>query len=144
MKMLAYVLFVAFIVMAVFGLPLMGQMNHHHGCPFAPGMSSICEELLAHVSHWQSVFAVAVSQVTILFSIVLAVVFSRYVVEMDVTRYTPYRRRCGSPQRPLLLQELFSSGILHSKEPHRVHANYLKLILENICKTKSFSEVLRS
>jgi len=113
----------AFIVAAVFGLYtiIFSSMEHETGCPFSVGASA-CMAPLEHLSHWQSSFAAIAAELVALFALVLIVVGSLGLLSADVRQYRLFKQRERIPKRPTLLQELFSQGILHRKEPQIAHA----------------------
>ncbi len=111
-KLLPYLLLLGFVSVALFGVTLTAPMQHEMSCPFAAG----CVTMTEHLSHWQSAFAAVLAELLILASVV-CVVFSRVALSIDTRDYTRYRLARLVPVRPPLLQELFSQGILHRKEP---------------------------
>ncbi len=107
----------AFIVAAVFGLyiVILAPMEHA-GCPFSASASA-CIAPLEHLTHWQSSFAAIAAELVALFALALAVLSSVNLLDASTKQYGVYRQRERIPKRPTLLQELFSQGILHRKEP---------------------------
>jgi hypothetical protein len=118
-KALAPILLSAFVLMAVFGLymPTLDHMGHETGCPFAPGSTGQCVALLEHAEHWQSSFVAVFAQLLIVLSVGFAFVVFWFLPNIRDPEYERYRLRVRIPIRPPLMQELFSQGILHRKEP---------------------------
>jgi len=112
----------AFIIAAVFGLYLtiVSPMGHA-GCPFSVGASA-CMAPLEHLTHWQSSFVAIAAELVLIFTLVLVVVGSFGLLSADVWQYRLFKQRERIPKRPTLLQELFSQGILHRKEPQIAYA----------------------
>lgn len=112
-SVIAPVLLGIFIFVAVFGLPmLLSNTEHHAGCPLQGAGAVMCEStILEHFSMWQAMFASFLS----LFVFVCAVCLAFGVPAPTLARVQHFRRRI--PDRPTLMQELFSRGILNRKEP---------------------------
>ena len=125
-KILATFLLVAFITLAVFGLYLvpMGHMGHDMPCPFAAGGTALCSMTLVHIEHWQSSFLGVLLEILVLAAIALMFVVRFAPDTGKDPQFERYRLRQRIPMRPPLLQELFSQGILHRKEPHMLSLSY--------------------
>lgn len=126
-RILTTLLLLAFITLAVFGLYLapMGHMGHDMPCPFAPGGTAICSMPLAHLEHWQSSLLAVLFEVFVLLSIAFIFLAIRFDPGVgNDPQFERYRLRQRVPIRPPLLQELFSQGILHRKEPHLYFGSY--------------------
>ncbi len=107
----------AFILMAVFGLYLPQHVGHDMGCPFASGESTVCASPFTHMQHWQSSFTSILVELLTLVAVVL-VFFARPDPHRDNgLQHQRFRLQKRIPERPTLLQELFSQGILNRKEP---------------------------
>jgi len=121
-KLCTSIILVAFIVAAVFGLYLtiVSPMGHA-GCPFSVGASA-CVAPLEHLTHWQSSFTAIATELVVLFALALVVVASLGLLGTDIRLYRLFKQRERIPRRPTLLQELFSRGILHRKEPQIAYA----------------------
>ena len=115
---IAKLILAAFILAALFGIYGMVSFAHaeHGSCPFSPGQHSACATPLEHLGHWQAVFTATFAEVLVLFALLVCFVVSTTVVP-NAQRHTPWSYRQYKPPRPTLLQELFSQGILHRKEP---------------------------
>jgi len=80
-----------------------------------PGGQLCATGILEHVSHWQNAFA------TIFFEILTLVAFALFVMQRWVPAvpsehsFSRIRMRAPVPDRPTLLQELYSQGILNRK-----------------------------
>jgi hypothetical protein len=109
----------AFVLTAVFGLFAMVLSAHDHqsGCHGEASASVVCEEVLAHIPHWQQVaLAVAVEVlVLVAFAYVFFVRIAYGAAGNHVSAYARLRQRV--PLCPTLFQELFARGILNRKEP---------------------------
>ncbi len=108
----------AFVLAALFGIYGMVSFTHaeHGSCPFSPAQHSLCTTPLEHLAHWQVVFTAVFTEILVLFALIV-VFFSNGVLSPDSPRQTWWRDRRNVHLRPTLLQELFSQGILHRKEP---------------------------
>jgi len=111
---------VVFILVAVFGVPLMFGSPMLHGpiCPFSSGQPVVCvASILEHMNHWQWAFAAVLFEILALCA--LALFFRRPLLAVitDTSR-VPWRIQKHIPDRPTLFQELFARGILNRKEPH--------------------------
>ena len=115
---IAKLVLTAFIFAALFGIYGMVSFSHsgHGGCPFSPVQHSLCVTPLEHLGHWQTVFTAVFAEIVVLFALV-ALFFTYTALTADTLRSTPWRHQEKVPLRPTLLQELFSQGILHRKEP---------------------------
>lgn len=122
-KLYASLILTAFIVAAVFGLYLviLAPAEHHSGCPFSAAAEA-CVSQLEHLTHWQSSFAAIAAELVVLFALALAILGSTGLPDLGLRQYRAYRLRERVPRRPTLLQELFSQGILHRKEPQIAYA----------------------
>jgi hypothetical protein len=110
----------AFIFAAVFGLYAMAAMpTHAHGsnCPFSTPMPQVCGAVLVHIEHWERTVLALLVEVLLLIAFAGTVLFTWYLAQNDLRGYVYVRLRERVPIRPALLQELFSQGILHRKEP---------------------------
>lgn len=111
-KLLPYFLLTGFVLVMLFGVSLTAPMPHQMTCPFAAG----CMTMTEHLAHWQSAFAAVLAELLVLASVLL-VFFSNVALDSDTLHYSRYKYARRVPLRPPLLQELFSRGILHRKEP---------------------------
>ena len=115
--------FIAKLVLRVFALAaLLGvfgmvSLSHaeHGGCPSSPVQHSLCATPLEHLGHWQDVFTAVFAEFLVLLSLAIAFVLSVATLNPALAAL-PTRTR-SVPYRPTFLQELFSKGILHRKEP---------------------------
>ncbi len=122
-KLYTSIILAAFIVAAVFGLytVILSSMEHDTGCPFSVGASA-CMAPLEHLAHWQSSFAAIAAELVALFAIILIGVCRLGLLDPGIRQYRLFKQHERIPKRPTLLQELFSSGILHRKEPQIAYA----------------------
>ncbi len=121
------IILAAFIVAALFGLYLaIVSPIEHADCPFSIGASD-CMAPLEHLVHWQSSFATIIAKLVAFIALVLVVVGSFGLLHADVRQYRAFRQRERIPKRPTLMQELFSQGILHRKEPQIAYAAIINL-----------------
>ncbi len=112
----------AYIAAAVFGLlPIVGMghgaMAHEAGCPYADGTQAMCDMGFSHIRGWQTFSSASISTFVLLLA--LAVTFVAPLARTVLTSgrvYLGLRRRRVSILRTMY-QELFSSGILHPKNP---------------------------
>jgi len=116
-----------FVLVAVFGMPLiLSTPMHHGGCPFM-SMSDqpiICSaETLLHMKHWQSAFATVLAEILVLVALVLLFFRKPFSALID-TGQMRWRAQRRTPKRPTLFQELFMRGILNRKEPHLFLVTY--------------------
>lgn len=107
----------SFVLAGVFGLGLMAlePAQHELGCPYSAGHTAMCDAGFSHISHWQAMFLAVLAELMVLFA-ALACFFAFKVPPKDASHLLAYRWQ-RAPLRPTLLQELFSQGILHRKEP---------------------------
>lgn len=117
-SLIAKYVLAAFVIAALFGVYGMVSLGHgaHGGCPVSPSEHTLCASPLEHLSHWQVVFTAVFGQILALFALV-AVFVGLITSAQDVSGQYSWRRYTRTPLRPTLLQELFSQGILHRKEP---------------------------
>lgn len=115
-KAIACAITMVILTTAVFGLYLfLLHSNHHDGCPLMV-MEQICTSTtIEHLSLWKTMLASILGTFVVLISVALFVVHIPLLPPAhESIRYKVYTQR---PQKPTLLQELFSSGILNRKEP---------------------------
>lgn len=117
-KLTIFLTLLVFGAVGVFGLYLTSAMPSHHdaGCSIIPETVAICDNsLLTHLGHWQSLFTVTLAS----FFTLLAIVVLAFVVPFKLPdkQHERLRTRPCVVDRPPLLQELFSQGILHPKAP---------------------------
>lgn len=107
-----------FVLAALFGIYGMVSLSHveHGGCPSSHGQHSLCTTPLEHLGHWQSVFTAVCAEILILLAFVAIFSTSASAV-VDAPGLARLKYHSSRPLRPPLLQELFSQGILHRKEP---------------------------
>jgi len=107
-----------FVAGAAFGLfvPIGGHAEHDAGCMVAFGEVVVCAASLAYFSDWRAIFASALVVVSMLLPGVA--IFCRAVPVAPLIVPWRYRQNEARPVRPTDMQELFSDGILHRKEPH--------------------------
>lgn len=110
---IAPVLLGVFFFVAVFGLPmLLSHSEHHVGCPLQGAQTVMCEStIFEHFSIWQTMFA---SFITLFVFVCVAFVFGFVPTPFVVHTRS---KRLTVPERPPLMQELYSRGILNRKEP---------------------------
>ena len=109
------------VIVAVLGMPLMLMTTMHHemGCPFAMGQATICAtSILEHLQHWQIVFASILAELLLIAAFALIVLRQWELAVMPEPGLVRIRLRSHAPDRPTLLQELFSRGILNRKESY--------------------------
>lgn len=114
-------LLVIILIVALLGMPLLfaGPMHHEMGCPFVSGEAAFCAtNFLQHITHWQTAFAVVLGELLVIAGLALAVLYQWRVLMLPERSFARIRMRGRTPERPTLLQELFSRGILNRKEPH--------------------------
>lgn len=119
MNIRAYIslLLIIVVVAAVLGMPLMfaSPMHHEMGCPFMPGQAAMCATtLLEHLRHWQSAFAMILTELLLITAFACVALWQRYRAPPS-RGFEKIRMRSRAPDKPTLLQELFSSGILNPK-----------------------------
>lgn len=107
-----------FVLAALFGVYGMLDPSHseHGGCPTSPAQHMLCATPLEHLGHWQAVFTGLVAQILILLAAVIIIALNGALVA-DTLGCVEWRQYRHIPRRPTTLQELFSQGILHRKEP---------------------------
>ncbi|KND51884.1 MAG: hypothetical protein ABA06_01325 [Parcubacteria bacterium C7867-001] len=106
------VLVVPFLMLILMAMPMDHSMG---GCPFMQGEASLCSmSILDHLTNWQQTFAITLVEV-LTFAIPVLAVAWLWLTVLKPERPPGYRRRFYPA--PPLLQELFSSGILHPKAP---------------------------
>jgi hypothetical protein len=117
-SLIAKLILTAFLFAALFGIYGMISFSQsgHGSCPFSPDQHPLCVTPLEHLDHWQAVFTAVFVETIVLFALV-ALFFTHTALTADTLRSTPWSYREKVPLRPTLLQELFSQGILHRKEP---------------------------
>jgi len=116
--LIAKLVLTAFIVAALFGVYGMISLSHaeHGSCPLLSNQHSLCATPLEHLGHWQIVFTAVLAELAALFA--LGAIFGIGIsLSPEAYRRTAWRYRSHAPRRPTILQELFSQGILHRKEP---------------------------
>lgn len=110
------------IMMAVLGMPLMlsNPMHHEMGCPFMSGQAAFCAtSLLEHIKHWQMAFGTILTELLLAAVLALIVLREWRAAGLREPSIARVRMRSREPDRPTLLQELFSQGILNRKEHYR-------------------------
>ncbi|MBI2611064.1 hypothetical protein HYW60_03990 [Candidatus Kaiserbacteria bacterium] len=121
MELRAYALLALtlFVLVALFGaFALMGPMHTEMGCPFMLGQTALCaSSILEHLNHWQIAFSSILAELLVLAALALA--FSRVwdLHSLPERSFERIRLRRRTPERPTLMQELFSGGILHRRAP---------------------------
>lgn len=115
--LLAKLVLAAFTVAALFGIYGMISFSHaeYGNCPLSPIQHSLCATPLEHLDHWQVVFTAIFAELLVLLS--LAAAFTIGAAITPELRTSSQQVKLYAPPRPTLLQELFSQGILHRKEP---------------------------
>ncbi|MBP6926053.1 MAG: hypothetical protein KBC22_03285 [Candidatus Pacebacteria bacterium] len=121
-KKVGVAILLIYIAVAVFGLLPTTQMDHHvmsqgTDCPYAVGSQSVCDMGSSHIRGWQTFSnAIIFTWVLVLaFAGILVISFSRIVL-VSQKMYVRLRKwRIAIPRT--MYQELFSSGILNSKNP---------------------------
>ncbi len=116
MKYAAIVLIAVIIAVGFLGLPMLLSGEHHHGCPLMQVHAVLCEStVVEHQALWHVLLA------TIL---LLLAALGRYDYG-TVTRLQ--EKRIDRPLRhidiPLLMRELYASGILNRKEAPYAHCS---------------------
>ena len=100
----------------------MGDGTTHQVCPLMGGTTSACVNVLEHLAHWQSSFTGIFTELLLFVVLLIAACACLRLFHLDLWRFA--RAFLTSPPkvphaRSLLprhvLQEAFSSGILHSK-----------------------------
>lgn len=124
-RLIANILLAALIIGAVFGLylPMMSHAGHEAGCPFTPGGTAVCTTPLAHLKHWQSAFAAVLADILILLAFAFFSIRAEFFKPPERQIATFAVRKRG-PERPTLMQELFSDGILNCKESYYIVVRY--------------------
>ena len=109
---LLLVLVVPLLMLFLMAMP----MDHATGgCPFMQGETSLCPmSVLDHITSWQNKFTIALVEI-LTFALPVLVFVRMWLIVPKPERPSGYRRR--SYPVPPVLQELFSSGILHPKVP---------------------------
>ncbi len=115
---IAKLVLTAFILAALFGIYGMVSFSHaeHSGCPVSSTQHSLCISPLKHLGHWQAVFTAVFAELVTLFTFIVAFFIGTAAIP-TLKQATLWRYRERVPLRPTVLQELFSQGILHRKEP---------------------------
>ena len=115
-KTCALLILIAFALSGVFGIYLtFGHEGHGMHCLFSDGQAAVCDRALLHLSHWESAYTAIVSHVLFLLSFcILGVALFRLRHLRDPVPLQVVFSRVS--ERPCLLQELFSRGILNRKE----------------------------
>lgn len=110
-RSLALLILVALVF--VVGSLYMPPMHDGYATCLAPGSTALCATPLSHREHWQSTFSVVLLGL-LAYALLLFVTTTRTPIFSEKGQaYARVRKRV--PDRPLLLQELFSNGILHPK-----------------------------
>lgn len=114
----AKVVLAAFVLAALFGVYGMLSFSHseHGGCPVSAPQHFLCASPLEHLGHWQAVFTAVFAELITLFTLAVAFFIGTATIS-TLKQAALWRYRERVPLRPTLLQELFSQGILHRKEP---------------------------
>jgi len=118
MNKLSTLVLVVFILVALFGAyAALTHDSHTDGCPLMVSGEVICgNTILDHLSLWQTMFAGTLAA----FSFVLLRMFA-LLRDAPVPDASPYVSVCmfcaHATDRPTLLQELFSRGLLNPKSP---------------------------
>ena len=107
----------AFVLAALLGVYGMVSLSHHEhsGCS-SPTQHTLCATPLEHLGHWQGVFTAIFAEILALF-VLVALYFTYTSLTVDSLKSALWNYRKKVLLRPTLLQELFSQGILHRKEP---------------------------
>lgn len=113
---LTYLLLTAFIVAVVFGLYLnFGHTMHEGGCMYSIGEMTLCATSLAILENWQAAVSTVLVEFFVLCALGAALSIMGSALDPTLSALERYRTRRRIPNAPLLLQELFSDGILHPK-----------------------------
>ena len=117
---ISYLILAAFILSVAFGLYLnFSHAAHSEGCMYSVGEVALCSAPLAYIQKWQEL--VTSIPVALLIIVASAAVLLRGLTRDDHDpgrlRYAAYRNAYRLPLVTLLLQELYSDGILNRKEP---------------------------
>lgn len=106
------------VIVAVLGLPLLlaSPVHHDMGCPFMSGQMAICAaSVLQHIKHWQVAFAATLAELLLVAALALFALRQWELAALPERTFERIRARSRIPDRPTLLQELFSRGILNPK-----------------------------
>lgn len=106
-----------FLFVALFGVFLTEPVAHDMHCPFALG----CVGPVEHAEHWLSTFAVFLAEILILFAF-SGFLFMRFSHEVLLVNTVRWKKATYVSHVSAILQELFSRGILHRKEPYATYA----------------------
>ncbi len=109
------------VIVAVLGMPVLlaSPMHQEIGCPFMSGQTAICTStVLEHLRHWQTAFATILAELLLIAALALAVM-RQWRLSLPEKRCERIRPRSRTPDRPTLLQELFSQGLLNRRESYR-------------------------
>lgn len=115
----APLILVIVVIVALLGMPLMlsSPLHHEMGCPFVPGQVALCAtNIFEHITHWQTAFAMILAEILAVVALVLVALYQWRLVAPPEPGFARIRMRRRVPERPTLLQELFSQGILNRKE----------------------------
>ena len=102
---------VILVIVAVFGMPLMlaSPMHHDTGCPFMSGQAAICvASILEHIQHWQIAFATILGEILLIAALALVAAWQWKTHDPPQRSFARIWMRSRAPDRPTLLQELFS------------------------------------
>ena len=108
------------VIATVLGMPVLlaSPMHHEIGCPFMSGQTAICAPtFLEHLRDWQNAFAIVLAELLLIAALTVALTRQWAPVSPE-RRFERVRIRNRAPDRPTLLQELFSEGILNRKESY--------------------------
>lgn len=119
-RTLAISLVLACMFVALFGLSATTAAAHHHGehCPLTGAEPSLCVTVLDHIEHWHTIFAVVLSTLVV-FGVLLLASRILWLSQVSIRKRRQVARpmRWHQTQRPSLLQELFSQGLLNPRVP---------------------------
>lgn len=124
MSLQAYtpIFLVIIVIVVVLGMPFMlaNPMHHEMGCPFMSGQTAMCTaSVLEHMRHWQTAFATILAELLLIATFALVAMYQWPIAGLPERSFARMRTRIRIPERPTLLQELFSNGILNRKEHYR-------------------------
>ena len=110
LRLLSASILVTFVFFAIFGLFLPVGHGHAMPCLYSPGGAALCSMPLAHLQHWSSAFTLILLQL-----LVVVAAIGLFRVNVPTPRPVSLVRKKDT-DRPTLMQELFSRGILNRKE----------------------------
>lgn len=109
---LAALLLALTLVIGPWVLVSMSMVEGHMSCPFMQGQMSMCSmTVIDHINHWQSAFALTLTELLTVVAVVATLVLWQLLPRKEEASPPSARES----QRPTIFQELFSQGILNSK-----------------------------